>query len=579
MSRLSRNCGHDSAAAPAHEGLVDPARTPRARWLGWARRWYVAALVSGLIFVTVGLAARSRWACTFDEAFHLTRGLALRHLHDSRLSYFHPPLQNWLGAVFVDLALGDRLKMPVTQAWQEADSFRYAVDVAVANVEVFPRMIELSRWSAGLFGLLLCVTGVWWCWRWAGPLAGWLAGLGLALNPNLLAHGNLNTTDMGVTALAIAGTAALWLAVRSRSRRWLLGALALFALSSLVKFTGLIWFGTALLVVVPLLAVRWRDRRLLWIIPLALVALAAGALACYGLEAQAMREIPGSDGVAAMATMPAGRFVEGLVRQSRHALQGHRAWFHGQMFDRTSWWHIPAAVVLKSPLPWTVAGLAALVMAWRRRALSHGRWLPWLPAAVFVVLLVAVNQVAIGVRHALPVVALAVVAGAVAVARLPGGRWRTGLAALLVASSIASAALTFPRFISYFPAPFGGVENGHRWLVDSNYDWGQELPELERQWPALTAANGGEPPNLIYFGFLDPHLVRGLSDGPQSYGGFMDGVRSGTLAAERLRSPRGLTVVSISARRLRLPGLEQDPFAGREPIGRIGTAYEVYLLP
>lgn len=538
----------------------------------------MAALVSGLLFCAVGAAARARWACTFDEGFHLTRGLALRHLHDSRLSFFHPPLQNWLGAWFADRALGDRVTLPLTEAWHRADSFRYAVDVATANADIFPALIQASRWSATSFGLWLCVVGVWWCWRWAGPLAGWLGGVGLALNPNLLAHGHLNTTDMGVTALALSGVAALWVAVREGSRRWLLAATLLLGLSSLAKFTGVIWFGGALLVIAAL-AWRWRSPRLLWIAPLASATLGLLVLGWYGLEAQTVRSGAGADAVATATALPAGRFLEGLFRQSQHALAGHRSWFHGEVFDRASWWHIPAAMVLKSPLPWTAAALFAVVLAVRRRALAGPRWLPWVPALLFAVVLVGVNRTAIGVRHALPLLALGVVVAAVAVARVGHGRWRAGLAVALAASSIGTAALTYPRFISYFPRAFGGVEQGHRWLVDSNHDWGQDLPELEAQWPALTAANGGTPPNLIYFGFVDPRVVSGLRYGPHSVAGYMGTSRVGALTNERLASLRGLTVVSVSARRLRPLGVERDPFEGARPIGRVGAAYEVYFLP
>ena len=37
-----------------------------------------------------------------------------------------------------------------------------------------------------------------------------------------------------------------------------------------------------------------------------------------------------------------------------------------------------------------------------------------------------------------------------------------------------------PNYLAYFNEAAGGPAQGWRWLVDSNVDWGQELPGLKR---------------------------------------------------------------------------------------------------
>jgi hypothetical protein len=39
---------------------------------------------------------------------------------------------------------------------------------------------------------------------------------------------------------------------------------------------------------------------------------------------------------------------------------------------------------------------------------------------------------------------------------------------------------TFPHYLAYFNELVGGPENGYKYLVDSNLDWGQDLKGLKR---------------------------------------------------------------------------------------------------
>ncbi len=146
-------------------------------------------------------------------------------------------------------------------------------------------------------------------------MAGWLAGIGLALNPNLIAHGNLNTTDMGVTALVFAGMRACGGRNQIRSLVALAFATVVFALASVAKFTGLIWLGSTLLVVVPLFAWRWKRAQILIVIPFGLAVFAALLTGFYGSPQ---------------------RFFAGVSAQTNHAFEGHKAWFHGQFFEQSS---------------------------------------------------------------------------------------------------------------------------------------------------------------------------------------------------------------------------------------------------
>ncbi|MGH8048951.1 MAG: ArnT family glycosyltransferase [Chthoniobacterales bacterium] len=170
--------------------------------------------------------------------------------------------------------------------------------------------------------------------------------------------------------------------------------------------------------------------------------------------------------------------------------------------------------LFKTPLPTLLAIAAALVVAARRR-------MPWASRAAFLAVPVIVYALVslganlnIGHRHLLPMYPFLFVLCGVLV--LP---WRSGklaarlwsaaiaLAVIAIASSVVFAPpwlpqIVYPHYLAYFNELAGGPDNGHRQLVDSNLDWGQDLKGL-RDWMD-EHLEIGESINLCYFGMADP---------------------------------------------------------------------------
>ena len=526
-----------------------------------ARGAWMPAVCSAFVAVVVGVAARGSWSCTFDEGFHVARGVGLAELSDSRLSYFHPPLQNALAGYFVRLAHGHRLDAcEGAPGWAAADVQPYSIALAAANRDLYGDMVQAARWGSSLLLALLCIAGTWAAHRFGGPLAAWTAAAGLALQPSLLAHGNLATTDIGVAAFTFLGTLLLAHALE-RNGRGLGWAVMAFVPAAAVKFSGLIWLG-ALLLVLPLAAWRFRRPALLLWLPLACAALAALVWALYGGEPQAIR-------VEGWGVWPAGRYIEGLFRQSEHALTGHRGYLAGAVFEQGSWWHAPLTFALKVPEVWCCAGAAGVLLLLRR--LRHPAALAAVPPVVFALMLAFAGKLSMGIRHLLPLVALAVVAGAVAVARLrrPGLRHAAALA-LLVGSALSISAGS--RLIAQTSAWSGGLARGPAWVADSNFDWGQDAGLVEEKWALLTRLNGGRPPTLYYYGFIDPSWLYRIPVGHGSYLGFMGRGRDVTGTPE----PGRLTVASFSATTLEPNRLPLSAGTRGDDLGELGPLYRVY---
>jgi hypothetical protein len=110
-------------------------------------------------------------------------------------------------------------------------------------------------------------------------------------------------------------------------------------------------------------------------------------------------------------------------------------------------------------------------------------------------------RINIGVRHVLPVYPLLfVLAARVATIRL-GPAWLMPLLVTLsLALAAASALRVAPHQLAYFNELVGGPARGHRYLSDSNLDWGQDLKRLG----AFMDREGVPILYLSYFGTAPP---------------------------------------------------------------------------
>jgi hypothetical protein len=59
-------------------------------------------------------------------------------------------------------------------------------------------------------------------------------------------------------------------------------------------------------------------------------------------------------------------------------------------------------------------------------------------------------------------------------------RLEIALSAILAVWLVISAVITYPNHLSYFNELVGGPNNGYKYLIDSNVDWGQDLPALKK---------------------------------------------------------------------------------------------------
>jgi hypothetical protein len=465
--------------------------------------------------------------------------------------------------------------------WQFADLFMHQAHIPVTRLLVVGRLPTILA-SATLIYLL------WWFGsRLLGPAAGLIAAGLAAFEPTVIGHGHLITTDIPVT-LALLGTIVqLWRYVQAPSRRRLAGLIALVAAALLVKYSAVVVY-----VMIPCLYWLMRRRRPLPMTTRRLttvMVIGSAGIICvvYGADMARpgddprVRELlgpppaaseagrPVSQGLETLLSIPVPgyRYVRGLRGVVSQAYQGAPAYLLGRTSPHGWRWYFPVAFAVKTPVTYFLLFCIALGGVCRVLYQTRGR----LPESLLFILVPLLIYTAVtfparfnvGIRHYLPAYPFwFLLVGWLWTERFRlTNRFMRGLILVLLACVPPSVAFVHPYELAYFSEAVGGSRQGHKYLLDSNLDWGQDLLRLgafQRQHPSVSLA-------LDYLGTGDP----------ASYG-----VRAvafptpGDVASGQFR---GIAVISMS-RLLRNAPAEHWLQAYR-PGGRIGSSLVWYQFP
>ena len=416
---------------------------------------------------------------------------------------------------------------------------------------------KVMFWSRLPFILLAALLGIL-LYAWGREMVGPTAALGAlflyALDPTVLAHSYLVTTDAGLAAFTVLFLMALWSYVQHPSlKRLLLCGLALGAVLG-TKFSAILLLPVG--AVLLLAAVRWppepvperlraslgepqigpnsprpsgsgkkrkrsqtasgrakRAERAPEPAPqrsrqLRQLAVAAGAFLAMCLVAAVV--------IQAIYFFSSDPFlyVAGMRRVNADHNPTYLAFMAGQVEHRFLS-YFAVVYLLKEPVASILLAALGLVVLLRSKTITVLRKLFLLlpPAVLFAGYTMAADD--IGIRYIIPALPFAFLTGGVGLdalirSRSRGGRW---LAAALCAWIVVAAAGIYPDHLSYFnetacllrdPRQIGldgGSRCGTLWLDDSNVDWGQGLKEL-KAWMDQHAK--GRTIHLAYHGYFPP---------------------------------------------------------------------------
>jgi tetratricopeptide (TPR) repeat protein len=326
----------------------------------------------------------------------------------------------------------------------------------------------LFRLPVLLMGLLLGVL----VYRFASELYGRNAGLAalflFALSPNILAHSSLATLDLPITFFVLLSVYFLYRYVQKPS----VLSIILFSLALsgaiLAKVQGLSLIPVTLLAFVVFLKKMMpagRHKRLLfftsWLLIPVIVFLSIN-LAYLHLPLSIKQCLP-------------PKFINAMQVKLLHIERGHFAYLLGEYSDKGWWYYFPVAILLKTPLPALIFLAIGLL---RKHSLKTSVFV-LVPVALFLGAAVR-SGINIGLRHILIIYPFLFILGGYGMTKLWKAGWQKAVLIILAIGYCAQAVFTTPHHLSYFNVLVGGPANGYKYLIDSNFDWGQNDHFLRR---------------------------------------------------------------------------------------------------
>lgn len=525
------------------------------RFFGSVSSQYHRSVRLGLLIALTYLALHCSLTdyVTYDEVGHLSAGLAA--LYDGNYSIYNvnPPLSKQLAALPVTLANPEIGPIGSPDVPGSRPEWDIGAKFAQVNADRYHRYVVLAR----LAGLAWSLLGAWLIYRWAGELWGASGGL-LAMTiwcfePNVIAHAHLITPDLPATVagLGAAYTYRRYLLAPSWTSALLAGVT--LGIAQLCKFTLLIFYPLWVIIwIVFALGPRlgWRSRAvglgqvtLLFLV--SLVVINAGYEGTgTGKPLKDYQFVSGmfvgseSDDEPWIRSSPGNRFQgawlgEVPIPLPEHYLRGidlqrgdfefwqsQPEYIAGEWRRDWIWYYYLYAAAIKVPLG--VWGLLIMALVWpwfsRQNRISwRESLLLWLPASALFVLVSSQSSLQGHFRYVLPAFPFLIVyLGRVGAVGRSSAVWPKVLVAVFLGWAIGSYLRVHPHSIAYFNELAGGPENGHRHLLGSNIDWGQDLFRL-KQW--LDEHPEAQPLGLAYSNHIDPRLagvqfempLRGLS--------------------------------------------------------------------
>jgi len=479
------------------------------------KAYEIAAVFLLLIILSLQLFfSVRRESQTWDEANHIFTGYRSWTHADFGLNPEHPPLVKLLAAAPL---LSLPLKSPALQMrFFKEDAFLRGKEFLYQNDA--DKILARTRTAAAILTLLTALVVFFGTREMFGTGAAFIALTLLTFDPNLLAHGALITTDVGLACFMFLSVYLYYRFLKSPSALRLIAAGVAVGLVLAVKHTGLL--------VLPILFLlsftEIRGRALKTFGSLALITL-IGCLVLWSfyrfrydarpnglqLNPPLAEYVKGLEPYEAWPISTAARFhmlpesyLYGLVDVKLTA-NYYTSYLLGKVYAHGVWFYFPIAFLIKSTVGVLALFLLSLGVVATRR-LNRWREIIFLVVPVSFYLIVAMTVgMNIGVRHILVVyVFLYVLIGGAIWALIKKSRKWTYAVGVLLLVHVVSSAFAFPNYIAYGNELWGGPSQTHKYLTDSNADWAQQLKSVKK----YLDARGVKDCWFVYFaaGVVEP---------------------------------------------------------------------------
>ena len=485
------------------QNISEEARTWNRANLPTLPSRYVAMAVIFLLLALIGQLAYSvsHESLSWDEGDHIWAGY-MSWKGDYGMNPEHPPL---VKAVATLPLLFMNLKVPELQnRYFKHESSFDGRDLIYGNDAA--KVIFRVRMAAMTFTFLLALLIFAATREMFGSITALIALTFFVFEPNILAHGALVTTDMGITCLMFASVYVFYRYVKKPTVFRLLLTGCAVGVGLAAKHSGVFIFPILILLALTEifrntkvgennLESRTQKARLagafVVITGISIVVLWSAYGFRYSMRPSGLTISPALTDFAKELKPPiASRsiltlahwhilpeaYLYGLI-DVKVVADNTATYLFGKVYPRGKWFYFPALLLIKCTVSVLVLLLALpFVLLFRRT--QHFREILFLtipPALYFVVAIF--SGLNIGVRHVLPIFPFLMVLVAYTAWALiqSNRRWIYPVVALLLLH-VFSSVRAFPvSYIPYSNELWGGPSQTYKYLSDSNVDWGQQM--------------------------------------------------------------------------------------------------------
>lgn len=548
----------------------------------------IPVLVLLFLFTAICVSSSIFKSPAYDEIQHLSSGYASLKTGNFSIGLGHPPLYRILIAFPLLLINPDfdreHILLKKTQGsdpktWSVLNDYYFGYDFFYNSGNNHKLMFFLGRFISIILGVLLgCLV-----YRFSKDLFNRETGLFslfiYVFSPTIIANSRLTVNDIASTLTMLFAIYSYYrYSIEKNNRDFLVLCLAVSA-AMVTKFNSVILLPLVMIGLIYTDGIKKGLFRYLFLLCAVLCVINIiygfdGTFKLKELDQDAFgRMIPFDfmEGILyrIYSYLPLPEFyLKSFIRLLMHNVKGHSTYLAGNYSVHGWWYFFIVSFLIKTPLMILCATVFWFVRFFKKFKLSKGEIFLCIFFVVYFILSLR-SRINIGHRHILPVYpVLFILLGGVYIEyrKIP---LRKSIRILLVTSYILSTQIYFPHYLSYFNA-LVRPQNGYKYLLDSNLDWGQDLLMMKK---FLKRHND---PSLIfsYFG----------SASRNAYGiGYQDLLSIGKVKIEQDRiNPYDVKkeFLAVSATNMKsVYYVQKDIFSWIEdmtPIGKAGYSIFIY---
>jgi len=453
---------------------------------------------------------------TWDESGHLLAGYAFLKEGIDYLEPSHPPAGRSFSSVpllFFDVK--SDLKSILPSIIKGSNFYPYSLQFLFENSVDGKKLLFWSRIPNIILGVILGLYIFIWAKEVFGKKAAFSSLFLYSFCPNILANAELITTDFPLTAFFFMASFHLYRLSKEQKLLQILASGMSLGLLLTIKYTGL-FILPSLVCLLGLLAVKESGSivikrkigcKYLFLL-ISILAIAYVTIwAIYGFQYRPniatgpwIEMFYGQNNPLTNWPILPESYLYGLTKLFSRSQDGHAAFLLGEYSTQGWWYYFITAFVLKTPIPAIILFLTLFVCFKKYPKEYPTIVLSMLPVAIFFII-TSMQKINIGIRHILPVYPfIYLLIGGLCSIKFKQQRLIKYAFISLMLWYGYNAYSIYPHHLAFFNELTGGPKNGYKYLVDSNLDWGQDLPGLKK----YMEQNNIKKVNLSYFGLSNP---------------------------------------------------------------------------